>query len=114
VEKPDYPTIFLVYLGDVEGWVWCDDPTPSDGGKLEDAIQYTKEPPWKTVQEFQEDSVEGQCFIAYKGRVLMAYHNHNGRFLSSEYGSVVYMAECISAVKFIEYPCVPKIEEVRS
>lgn len=114
LKKPDYPVIYLIYLGDSEGWGWCDDPTPSNDNKPEDAIKYVQDPPWQTVDKFKEQCVEGACFISYKGRVLMAYHDHKGYFRFSEYSPNVYMAECIRAVKFIEYPCTPTKEEIQA
>ena len=77
-------------------------------GIADDAIKAVREHDgWVSVDEFQQEPNEGECFIVYKGRVLIAYHDHREYFLFSKYASNCYMTECISAVMPIYYPSPP-------
>lgn len=53
---------------------------------------------WISVEEFQLEANEGWCWIVYKGRVVEAYHDHDGRFRFGRYSTNCYMTECISWV----------------
>ena len=53
---------------------------------------------WVTVQQFQQEANEGWCWIAYKGRVVEAYHDYHGRFRFHRMSDNVYLTECIAYV----------------
>lgn len=59
---------------------------------------------WTSVKAFQETSFEGYCYIVYKGKTLLAYHDHYGFFRFSMHSSNCYMAECITKVMPLEFP----------
>lgn len=62
---------------------------------------------WQTLQEFQSEANEGYCWIQYKGRVTIAYHNHDQIFMFTQHSSNCFMTECISAVMPIIAPQPP-------
>ena len=59
---------------------------------------------WQTLEEFTETPNEGWCWIAYKGRVVEAYHDHKGLFRFSPYSENVYLTECITAAQAMVMP----------
>ena len=68
------------------------------------AVECQREQPWLSVEEFQLEANEGECFIVLKDRVVMAYHNSIGDFLTYEDGSFCYVKADITKVKHIKYP----------
>ena len=65
------------------------------------AVECQREQPWLSVEEFQLEANEGECFIVLKDRVVMAYHNSIGDFLTYEDGSFCYVKADITKVKHI-------------
>lgn len=104
MEKPDHEKIFLIPVDGDSGYVWCDDPAPSNDCNIDGAIEYKREQPWLSVEEFQLEANKGECFIVHKGEVVMAYHNSIGDFLTYEDGSFCYVKADITKVKHIKYP----------
>lgn len=70
-------------------------------------IELVRGSEWVSVEEFQQEPNEGECFILYKGRVVFAYHDHRERFMFGKYSNNCYMTECISAVMPIVIPSPP-------
>ena len=64
---------------------------------------------WQTLEEFTETPNEGWCWIAYKGRVLEAYHDHKGLFRFSSFSENVYLTECITAAQAMVAPAMPAL-----
>lgn len=54
--------------------------------------------PWQQIDEFEQESYEGWCWIVYKGRVVEAYHDHAGMYRFHRMSTNVYQRECIRAV----------------
>jgi len=70
-------------------------------------------PYWISVDECQEESNQGWCWVVYNGRVVSAYHDHKGVFRVSDYTDNFYMTECISAVMVWEKPAPPTKQHKR-
>ena len=64
---------------------------------------------WRTLDEFTETPNEGWCWIAYKGRVIEAYHDHKGLFRFSSFSENVYLTECITAAQAMVAPAMPTL-----
>ncbi len=71
--------------------------------------EYEREQPWLSVEEFQLEPNEGECFIVLKGRVVMAYHDHKGYFLCSKNSIDCYMKERITKARTVKYPDKPDL-----
>ena len=59
---------------------------------------------WQSVDDFKKEANEGHCWIVYKGRVALAYHDHKGFFRFNRTSTGMYMTECISSVMAINPP----------
>ena len=59
---------------------------------------------WQSVEDFQKEANEGHCWIVYKGRVTLAWHNYEQIFRFSRTGAGCYMTECISSVMVLNPP----------
>ena len=80
---------------------------------LKSLLRAVQPPPWiygywKTVPQFQSEPNEGWCWISYKGKVVEAYHDHEGLFRFCKHSRSVYMTECITAVLAWPVPDAPK------
>ena len=53
---------------------WC--------GKWEVNAPTPTAPEWLTLEEFQKEANEGECWIFYKNRAILAYHDYEGAFRS--------------------------------
>ncbi len=62
---------------------------------------------WISAQEFDLEQNEGWCWIVYKGRVVEAYHDHQGCFLHHRHSNSAYMSECVSFVQKMIQPAEP-------
>ncbi len=62
---------------------------------------------WINIDEFLKTPSEGLCWIIYKGRVVSAYHHHNGSFAFSAASLDRYTTECITKVIPIMKPVKP-------
>ena len=62
---------------------------------------------WQSVDDFRKEANEGHCWIIYKGRVVLAYHDHEQFFRSNRVGGVIYMTECVSSVMVLNPPNKP-------
>jgi len=66
---------------------------------------------WISLEEFSRKPNEGWCWIVCKGRVVSAYHDHEGVFRFSNYSKNYYITESISHAMPWYYPEPPKIED---
>lgn len=64
---------------------------------------------WMTIDEFQQESNEGWCWIVYKGRVVVAYHDYRQKFRPNRLSDNMFMTECISHAMPIRNPDPPDV-----
>ena len=65
-------------------------------------------PQWVSVEEFEKEANEGWCWLVCKGRVVKAYHDHNGLYRFHIGSQNVYQRECITYAQPINPPQPPK------